>query len=77
MPNSDEPFKRRHCGREIIFIIKCISRVAFFAAQHPRGISRRLEKDPSFEEGGAHWPVWASDLEGAMAAWRALGLGLN
>jgi hypothetical protein len=32
MPSIDQLFKRRHCDREIIFIIKCISRMAFFEA---------------------------------------------
>lgn len=32
MPNSDELFKRRHYDREITFIVKYISPVAFFAA---------------------------------------------
>jgi hypothetical protein len=27
-----------------------------------------LEKDSAFEEGSAHWPMWAIHLEGAMAA---------
>ncbi len=31
-------------------------------------IPLRLEKDSAFEEGSAHWPMWAIHLEGAMGA---------
>jgi hypothetical protein len=40
----------------------------FSFTQHPRCRKARLEKDSSFEEGGAHWPMWAIHLEGAMGA---------